>query len=250
MATFSPTGGTKKVAEAIVNGTGCRVETCDLTDAEFSGETVKLADCDCLLAAVPVYGGRVPSAATERLKMLNGNGIKAVAVVVYGNREYEDALLEVKNTLEEKGFQVIAAAAFVAEHSIARSIAAGRPDESDMETARSFGADIIKKINDGDVNQTITVPGNMPYKEVKGSNIHPTANDDCAMCGICAKSCPVNAIPLDSPNLTLSNQCMNCMRCLEICPKHARSMPEAFLSGAKAMLEKNASVRKEPEIYI
>ena len=125
IAHFSPTGGTKKIADAISAGFHTPVVEMDLTKAD---STVTLGENDGLMAVLPVYAGRVPQIALERLAALKGSGQKAVAVVVYGNREYEDALLETEDALEANGFQVIAAAAFIAEHSIARSIAAGRPD--------------------------------------------------------------------------------------------------------------------------
>ena len=108
IAHFSPTGGTKKVADAITAGLGTPVVELDLTKADTS---VTLGENDALMAVLPVYAGRVPQLSLERLSALKANGQKAVAVVVYGNREYDDALLETKNALETNGFRVIAAAA-------------------------------------------------------------------------------------------------------------------------------------------
>ena len=162
IAGFSPTGTTKKIAKAITEGTGCSVLDVDLTDLEAVKNVARLDDTAVLLAAVPVYQGRVPAVALERLKGIPGNGRYAVAVVVYGNREYEDALLELKNTLEENGFQVAAAGAFVAEHSIIRSIASGRPDEADIRTAKKFGADILEKIKESKTFPRLQSPEMFP----------------------------------------------------------------------------------------
>lgn len=140
VAHFSPTGGTKKVADAIATGFGTTVVEMDLTKADA---TVQLDENDALMAVLPVYAGRVPQISLERLSALKANGQKAVAVVVYGNREYDDALLETKNALEANGFRVIAAAAFIAEHSIVRSIAIGRPDAEDEALCRQFAADVM-----------------------------------------------------------------------------------------------------------
>ena len=108
IAHFSPTGGTKKVADAIAAGLGTSVVEWDLTKADA---TATLGENDALMAVLPVYAGRMPQISLERLSALKANGQKAVAVVVYGNREFDDALLETKNALEANGFQVIAAAA-------------------------------------------------------------------------------------------------------------------------------------------
>ena len=137
IAHFSPTGGTKKVADAIAAGLGTPIEEMDLTKADSA---VTLGKNDALMAVLPVFAGRVPQISLERLSALKGNGQKAVAVVVYGNREFDDALLETRDALEASGFLVVAAAAFIAEHSMARSIASGRPDAEDEALCRQFAA--------------------------------------------------------------------------------------------------------------
>ena len=152
IAHFSPTGGTKKVADAIAAGFPIPVVEMNLTKED---SVVNLGQNDALMAVLPVYAGRVPQISLERLSSLKGNGQKAVAVVVYGNREYDDALLETKDALEACGFRVIAAAAFIAEHSIVRSIAAGRPDAQDEALCRQFAADVMTK-------QTMLRPSRFP----------------------------------------------------------------------------------------
>ena len=127
IAHFSPTGGTKRVADAIAAGFAVPVAQMDLTKADSA---FSLGGHDGLMAVLPVFAGRVPQIALERLSALKGSGQKAVAVVVYGNREFDDALLETRDALEANGFRVIAAAAFIAEHSMHRSIAAGRDRKS------------------------------------------------------------------------------------------------------------------------
>ena len=185
IAHFSPTGGTKKVADAIAAGFSIPVVEMDLTRADSA---VTLGEKDALMAVLPVFAGRVPQISLERLSALKGNGQKAVAVVVYGNREFDDALLETRDALEANGFQVIAAAAFIAEHSMARSIAAGRPDPEDEALCRQFAADVMAKADDA---APVRVPGNTPYKELKPSAFHPAASENCVKCGVCAQQCPV-----------------------------------------------------------
>ena len=244
IAHFSPTGGTKKVANAIAAGFSIPVVEMDLTKADSA---VTLGENDALMAVLPVYAGRVPQISLERLAALKGNGQKAVAVVVYGNREYEDALLETKDVLEANGFQVIAAAAFIAEHSIVRSIAAGRPDAEDEALCRRFASDVMAKADDA---APVQVPGNTPYKELKPSAFHPAASESCIKCGVCADQCPVGAIPLDDPSRTNNDLCINCMRCVEVCPQHCRALPDAFLTMITQMLNQNAAGYKKPTIFL
>ena len=244
VAHFSPTGGTRKVADAIAAGFSVPVVEMDLTKSDSS---VTLGEKDALMAVLPVFAGRVPQVSLERLSALKGNGQKAVAVVVYGNREYDDALLETKDTLETAGFQVIAAAAFIAEHSMYRSIAAGRPDAEDEALCRQFAADVMAMAEDA---APVQVPGNTPYKELKPSAFHPAANESCVKCGDCAEQCPVGAIPLDDPSLTNNDLCINCMRCVQICPVSSRALPDTFLAMITQMLNQNAAGYKKPAIFL
>ena len=121
---FSPTGGTQKVATAITGALDGEATRVDLTDSKQNFRTVHLTQDDVAVISVPSYGGRVPAVAVERLTMLSGQGARAVLVCVYGNRAYEDTLVELEDAAKQAGFRVIAAVAAVAEHSIARQFAA------------------------------------------------------------------------------------------------------------------------------
>ena len=244
IAHFSPTGGTKRIADAIAAGFNTLVVEMDLTKVDAVPE---LGEKDAVMAVLPVYAGRVPQISLERLAALRGNGQKAVAVVVYGNREYDDALLETKNALEANGFRVIAAVAFIAEHSIVRSIAAGRPDAEDEVLCRRFASDVMAKPDDA---ASVCVPGNDPYVEIKPSPFHPAADENCVKCGVCAEQCPVGAIPMDDPSQTNNDVCINCMRCVQVCPLSSRALPAPFVAGATKMLSEKAAGYKKPTLFL
>ena len=244
IAHFSPTGGTKRIADAIAVGFNAPVEEMDLTKKESN---VVLQQSDALLAVLPVFAGRVPQVSLERLSSLKGNGQKAVAVVVYGNREYDDALLETKNALQANGFAVIAAAAFVAEHSILRSVATNRPDEEDVKLCRQFAADIMAKPDDA---SDVSVPGNFPYLQPHPAAFHPAASENCNSCGHCADACPVGAIDKNNPRQACSDLCINCMRCVQICPVQCRAMPAPFMAFITKLLSENAAGYKKPAIFL
>lgn len=246
-ACFSPTGTTEKVAQAVAEGVKYPSQAIDLSIPQ---RVMEVDPDTLLLAAVPVYGGRVPAVALERLAQLQGHGQYAIALVVYGNREFEDALLELKNALEHGGFQVIAAAAFIAEHSIVRSIAAGRPDEDDLRAARRFGGQAAEKLAGDGSFSAVQVPGNVPYREFGGMPAHPKAGKDCVKCGICAKRCPVGAIPLEHPEQTDAQKCITCMRCVAVCPEKARALPAPILLASKTMLSVKAAGYKKPQTFL
>ena len=94
------------------------------------------------------YTTVVPALFLKYLDLFSGNGTPAALVATYGCREYEDALLELKTEVKKRGFKVIGAAAFPAEHSIVNSIGARRPNKADLKEASEYGISlnrIIKK---------------------------------------------------------------------------------------------------------
>lgn len=241
-AVFSPTGGCEKVAKAIVqNQTTIGIDLCE----DVSTQVVQ----GLLMAVVPVYGGRVPEVALERLRSLKGQGNPAVAVVVYGNRAYEDALLELHTELTANGFKVIAAAAFIAEHSIVRTIAKGRPNEADCAEAAEFGHRVSAKLAAGDMS-TVCVPGNIPYRERPQMPVTMLTLESCRGCGRCARLCPTGAIPLSAPEKTDAAKCILCMRCVSVCFRRARLLPPPMVEAMTQRLNMVASEPRKPEIFI
>lgn len=144
---FSPTGGTQKAATVLTDALEGEETRVDLTDSKQDFRTVQLTREDVAVISVPSYGGRVPAVAVERLTMLRGQGARAVLVCVYGNRAYEDTLVELEDAAKQAGFRVIAAVSAVAEHSIARQFAAGRPDAQDAKQLSDFARQIQAKLS-------------------------------------------------------------------------------------------------------
>ncbi len=243
-ALFSPTGGTAAVARGITGGNDTVIDlSVPAVPQVIPGDRV-------LLAAAPVFGGRIPALALERLAALQGSG-PAVALVVYGNRAYEDALLEWKTALEAGGFRVIAAAACIAQHSIAPAVAAGRPDQNDLELAAQFGRQVLEKAAlPPEAQATVSVPGSPNYKPFPGMPVHPQADQRCVRCGLCAARCPAGAIPTGDPGATAADRCITCMRCVSICPSHARALPAQAAEATAQRLAQVAGQPRQPEFYL
>ena len=249
--TFSPTGGTKQVADIITKAWGMPVNEIDLTNAKTDYTALRLKKDDLAVIAVPSYGGRVPALVAERISKISGNQAQCVIVCVYGNRAYEDTLIELKDIAEKSGFNVIAAVAAIAEHSIMHQYAAGRPDTKDKQELKDFAAKILEKVNNGVAETSaLQIPGNYPYKKAGGAGLVPKADNKCTNCGLCAESCPAQAISKDNLKASDSKKCISCMRCVLKCPQSARKVNSAMVSVAALAMKKVCSVRKENELYI
>lgn len=246
---FSPTGGTKKVADYLVGALEGEVTTVDLTDSKQDFNAVSLAKEDVAVISVPSYGGRVPAVAAERLGRVHGNGARAVLVCVYGNRAYEDTLAELEDAAKQAGFQVIAAVAAIAEHSIARQFAAGRPDAQDKALLSDFAKQIQQKLSQGALSVPV-IPGNRPYKKAGGAGMVPKPTKECINCGICVAACPVQAIEAADPKRVNDKVCISCMRCIAVCPHDARRVNPVMLAAVGVALKKVCSERKECELFL
>lgn len=254
---FSPTFSTREVTELVAKemvlaGEAGQGENIDLSDPaeDFGNHSFGPEDVICI--GVPSYGGRVPGIAAKRMENLHGNGTAAVVIVVYGNRDYDDTLLEMKDLLVARGFTVIAAIAAVAQHSIAPAIAAGRPDEKDRHELCEAARAVCEKLCDLRVLESgqVEVKGKRPYKEFGGSALKPAADESCVGCGTCAAQCPVRAIPEDAPNTTNPQVCISCMRCIKVCPTGARKLDPAGQAAIAQKLGMICKERRENELYI
>ena len=108
-------GGTQKVADLLAEEWGHTVCRVDLADPGLDArEAISLPEADLALIAVPSYAGRVPAVAAERLGHIRADGMKCVLVCVYGNRAYEDTLVELQDRANACGFAVTAAVAAIA----------------------------------------------------------------------------------------------------------------------------------------
>ena len=161
--TFSPTGGTLRVCEALCEGLGTIATATELCVPADEVAVPTVGPSDLVVVGMPVYAGRVPALAVERLRCVETHGARCVVVAVYGNRAYEDALVEMRDVATAMGFRVVAAVAAIAEHSICRMYGAGRPDEADAHELAAFGAAIRNAMERKEPSHPLVVPGNRPY---------------------------------------------------------------------------------------
>lgn len=264
-ASFSPTGTSKKIAEAIARGLAAdsAFKTIDLTHATHPFPALG-TDTPVVIAA-PVYGGKIAPTALERLDGLRGNDTPAIVVAVYGNRAFDGAAAQLAEFAAARGFVPVAAAAFVGEHSYnseATPIAAGRPDAEDLREAAAFGTAVRLKLAQGcavAVDASRLKTPRTPLwpmlrfvafvvrtrrRQKKNPTVLVPAGDAerCTQCGRCAALCPVEAIRRDDFLHTDPARCIRCNACVKGCPFGARTYPTPFA----AALARNFARRKPP----
>lgn len=244
---FSPTGGTKKVADIFAENLQGDYQDVDLC---HDIQPMTLQEEDVCLISVPSYGGRVPAVNLERLRKLQANGAKAVLNCVYGNRHWDDTLTELQDTLEDLGFVCVAAVAAVAEHSIFRQFAAGRPDADDEKQLAAFAKEIQGKLNDGNFGKLELEGAHGPYKEYKGVPYQPETGENCTLCGLCARECPVGAIDPATPNKINKETCISCMRCSSLCPTQARGLDEVVMKERAELIAPHLGGHKENHLFL
>jgi len=256
---FSPTGTTKAVVQGISRGINqSSLEIVDITRPDAREKPLQISENELLVIAVPVYMGRVPALLIEWLRAIKGQKTPVVCVVVYGNRAYDDALLELKNIMTKCGCKPIACAAYIGEHSYSNPgapVAEGRPDAQDLHHAELFGRKINEKLQSVlsvDQISEVNVPGIHPYRGDPKLWIVEfiTVNGECTQCGVCAKGCPTGAIDPENSVLIDKEKCITCCACIKLCPKKARTIHAGPVKDASIRLSTKYKERKEPEIFL
>lgn len=259
LACFSPTGTTRTVVEGIARGMDCgAVDLIDVTAPEARRQPLRTGENDLLVVGVPVYMGRVPALLADWLGAIEARTTPAVAVVVYGNRVYDDALVELGDFLAQGGCRPIAGAAYIGEHSFSTPetpTAAGRPDARDLEHAEAFGRRIRERllsVASADELPEVALPGCRPYRgdTALWQVDFIAVGDTCTRCGACATACPVGAVDPDDPALVDTARCVTCCACIKGCPEQARTMLPGPVRDASVRLHTLYGERKEPEFYL
>ena len=248
---FSPSGTTKKVVDEIAGNFDDTKETYDLLN--FNSKKEFTAD-DIVIVGMPIFAGRLPKSARDRLAKLKGDNTPAIAVAIavvnYGNAHVTDALLELVDLLGENNFNVVAAASTVSHHSIFDGVAVGRPDNADLERINEFANNTKEKI-ESNTSLEAEIPGNKPYVDYKQLPFEISCDETlCAFCYDCVSICPEKAIPDDNPVYTDLDICSRCTACISICPEDSRMFTGDAFEAKKVDFESANSQRKEPEFYL
>lgn len=266
---FSPTGTTKSVCHSISSSLhntsliyGNNLEIIDdinITYLENRSDPIKFKKQSIVVFGVPVYAGRVPNILLKYLNTLDGKGALCIPFVLYGNRNYDDALIELCTILTSKNFKVVGAANFVGEHSFSKILAKNRPDENDISIASTFGKICYEKVFLKEDFSTPSVIGKFPYRDyyrpinpdgipVDIRKVKPKTSNDCTNCKICTKECPMGSINLSDVS-QIDGICIKCGACIKKCPTKSKFFDDIDFLNHKKELEIEFTDRREPELF-
>lgn len=262
---YSGCGSTRRLLRGMAESAGealmLPVRELDYSRPEAREKSYCFTQTDLVFWGSPTYAGRLPNVLLPFLRgNFTGGGAAAVAVVLYGNRSYDDALKELCEVLTGNGFLAAAGAAVTAEHAFAPVLAHGRPNAEDRAAAAEFARKTALTLRGREHLIPVTVPGREPigaYYTPLGLDGEParflkakpkTDPEQCTRCGLCAAVCPMGSIPREEPT-ECTGICIKCQGCIRECPAGAKYFDdEAFLSH-RAMLEQNYIRRRENEFY-
>lgn len=239
---FSPTGNTKQSVEAMANSMVDTVVSLDLTVQDPS-EPKQFTKSDFVIFGAPVYGGRIPTVAAKRFSAMRGDQTPCLIAVTFGNRDFDDALLELSDLAAAQGFLVKGAAALVGRHTYGE-IQVTRPDAADLAETRSFAAQAA-----ANSHAAPQIPGNHPYRDGGGGGrFRPLTGTACTKCGRCVKECPAQAI--DEDCITVLGSCLSCFRCIRECPVQAKHMETEEYRAFAAMFTEKLKEKKENRFFL
>ena len=140
---FSPTGNTRKVVQTVADTLAAALQLpradVDLTLPAGRGEAHSFGPEDLVVFGTPTYAGRIPNKMQPTFAaQFHGEGTAAVALALYGNRSFQDALSELNGLLRENGFVTVGGASVVSEHVFSDKLAQGRPNADDLAALTDF----------------------------------------------------------------------------------------------------------------
>lgn len=264
---FSATGTTQKtvntIADRLAELAKVPTRTYDFTLPANRQSFPVLTASDLVVFGCPTYAGRIPNLMLKYLDTIQGCGAWAVPVVTFGNRHFDNSLIELRNLLEQHDFKTFAAGAFSCEHSFSYQLGAGRPDAEDLQFAENFARQVFEKLSetnalpvprtpiavDGDAQAGYYQPRDRNGNPIDIRKAKPLTRDTCIRCGHCAEVCPMGSISKEDVK-TVAGICIKCGACIKKCPVKAKYFEDTGYLYHKNELEAMYQRRAENKTFV
>ncbi len=262
---FSPTGTTKKALQTFGNKLAEALNTYPIQELDFTPKKnrereYRFSKEDLVVLGLPVYAGRVPNVLKEFLRSIEGDGAKGVAITLFGNRNFDDALVELRDKMTENSFQVLGAGAFVGEHSFSRTLGKGRPLPEDLKQLEEFALAVAAKVGEDNPDTDFSVPGEVPIrpyytpKNMEGEPVNflkakPLTSSACTDCKLCVELCPMDSITYEDTS-QIPGICIKCSACVKFCPVGAKYFEDVGFLSHKQQIETTFIEPKENQWFI
>ena len=142
---FSPAGGAALMTQRLAGDIGAILDDCSPEDVSVEyfdllkdHGSIELDDETIAVIGMPVYVGKIPLPAAAAVHSIAGKGALTIAAVSYGGRSYGNALFELKNLVEDCGFRMIGAGAFMLRYMAVRGSARSSMPAMDIEAMADF----------------------------------------------------------------------------------------------------------------
>ena len=266
---FSPTTNTRRMTLAAAKGVasvfGTQLHFKNWARPRMREQDTVFDSQTLAVVGMPTYAGRLPNLIAPSLKAhLKGNKTPAIAVVTYGNRDYENSLAELVDLLSNNGFIVVAALAAPCAHAFA-DIGTGRPSDQDLMDAIVFGQQVgvnLAQVEYERQLKRVAVPGDpaAPYYRPLKADGTPAnflkakpevGAEKCTGCSLCVRLCPMGSVSINpvSGKAEIHGVCIKCQACLRGCEPGALSFTDPEFLAHKAMLEANYTEKKDAAVF-
>jgi ferredoxin len=232
---FTGTGNTRWAAQQLAGATGDRLRFIP-DELRKSSLHYTLADDERLGICFPTHGWQPPHIVREFLRRASFENVHYVYALTTCGDNMGYAMRILRKELQRHGLTLDAAFAVVmpesnvcfsflhldTKESEERKIAAAQermPHITDLVAQKARNVEELVK---GAIPFTFTyVIGGYYNKHLITDEKFWVDAEQCILCGLCARRCPVDDIEGIPPRWKHSGSCTNCLACYHYCPTHA-----------------------------